>query len=99
MQQELRVDTAGLQAVATRWSDSAGELKATSLPAGLGSSTQASAAAVNAAHADIAAFTAALATRVDTRASQVVEADARYLANEAGSANEMAAIAPRVIGV
>jgi hypothetical protein len=45
---------------------------------------------------DIAAFTAALATRVGTRATHVTEADARYVANEAHSANELAAVAEPV---
>jgi len=62
--QQLRVDTAGLQAMATRWDASAGELNESVAPARLGLSFQASAAAVNAAHADITAFTTALATRV-----------------------------------
>jgi hypothetical protein len=97
--QELRVDAAGLQAMATRWSTSVGEFNAASVPAGLGLPSQASAAAVNGAHADVTAFTAALLARVGTRAAQVVEADTRYIANEADSANEMAAVAPRVIGV
>ena len=81
--QLLRVDTAGVRAMATRWVASVGELNATVAPAGIGLSCQASAAAVNAAHADIMAFTAALAARVGTRATHVAEADARYLANEA----------------
>lgn len=59
----------------------------------LGLSFQASAAAVNAAHADITAFTTALATRVGTHAIRVAEADTHYLTNEADSANELAAAA------
>jgi hypothetical protein len=97
--QQLRVDTAGLQAMAGRWSASVVELNATVAPAGLGSSFQASAAAVDAAHADIMAFTAALATQISTRATHVAEADARYIANEADSAHTPAAVAPPVIGV
>lgn len=73
--QQLRVDTAGLQAMATRWDASAGELNETVAPARLGLSFQASAAAVNAAHADITAFTTALATRVGTHAIRVAQAD------------------------
>jgi hypothetical protein len=92
MRQLLRVDTAGVQAMATRWGASVGELSETVAAVGLGLSCQASAAAVNAAHDDIATFTAALATRVATRATHVAEADAGYLVNEAGSANEMAAV-------
>jgi hypothetical protein len=93
--QQLRVDSAGLQAMAGRWGASVGELNAT----GLGSSCQASAAAVDAAHADVTAFTAALATRVGTRATHVAEADTRYLAGEAESANALAAVAHPVTGV
>jgi len=85
--------------MAAGWGASAGKLNVTAAPAGLGLSCQASAAAVNAAHADVTAFTAALATRVGTRATRVVEASNRYIANEADSANEMAAVAHPVIGV
>ena len=97
--QQLRVTTAGLQAMASRWSASLGELNATVAPTELGLSCQASAAAVNAAHADITAFTAALAAQVGTRATHVAEADARYLANEADSASKLAAVAPLVLGL
>jgi hypothetical protein len=54
---------------------------------------------VNAAHADITAFTTALATRVGTHAIRVAEADTHYLANEADSANELAAAARPIPGV
>jgi hypothetical protein len=99
MPQLLRVDTAGVEAMAARWAASVGELNTTAAPSGLGLSSQASAGAVDAAHADIAAFRAALATRVRTRATHVTEADSRYLANEADSANEMAAVAHQVTGL
>lgn len=97
--QGLRVDSAGLPAMAARWAASAGELNATAVPAGLGLSSQPSAAAVNAAHIDITAFTTALAARVGTHSIHVGEANVGYLANEAESTAEMAAVAPRVIGV
>jgi hypothetical protein len=97
--QQLRVDSAGLQAMAGRWGASVGELNATVAPTGLGSSCQTSAAAVDAAHADVTAFTAALATRVGTRATHVAEADTRYLAGEAESANALAAVAHPVTRV
>jgi len=99
MQQPLRVDTAALQETATRWGASVGELNATVAPAGLGLSCQASAAAVNAAHVDVTAFAVALAARVGTRATNVAVADTRYIANEADSANELAAVAHPVLGV
>jgi hypothetical protein len=95
----LRVDTAGVRAMAGRWGTSAGELNTAAAPTGLGLSCQASAAAVAAAHAEVAGFTAALATRVGTNVAHVFEADARYVANETDAVNEMSAVAPRVIGV
>jgi hypothetical protein len=85
--------------MACRWGASAGALTAAAAPTGLGLSCQASAVAVDAAHADVSTFTSALAAQVGTRATGVVEADTRYLANEADSVNEMSAVAPRVIGV
>jgi hypothetical protein len=96
--QQLRVDTAGLQAMAAGWGASVGELNETVAPAGLGVPCQASAAAVNCAHADVTAFTAALATRVGTRTAHVVEADAHYVANEADAAGQFAAVARPVTG-
>lgn len=99
MQQQLRVDTAGLRTVAAQWGASVSELNETVAPAGLGLSCQASAAAVNAAHADVTAFTAALAARMGAHATHVVEADTRYIANEADSTNELAAVALHVTGV
>ncbi|OBJ33739.1 hypothetical protein [Mycobacterium colombiense] len=97
--QELRVDTAGLPAMAGRWAATAGELTATAAPVGLGLPCQPSAAAVNAAHVDIAVFTASLAARVDTHSIHVGEANGGYLTNEAEAANETEAVPPRVIGV
>jgi hypothetical protein len=99
MPELVRVDTAGVQAMAARWDASVGELIATTAPSGLGFSYQASAVAVDVAHVDIATFTAALSTRVETRATHVSEADSRYVANEADSAGEMTAVADRVTGV
>ncbi|MEE6175388.1 hypothetical protein [Mycobacterium sp. 050134] len=96
--QPLRVDTAGLRAMAARWAASGRDLDAVAAPAGLGVSGQASAAAVDAAHVDVAAFTASLAARVGTRSAGVGAADAGYVANEAEAARAMAAVAPRVIG-
>ncbi|WP_156689800.1 hypothetical protein [Mycobacterium sp. Marseille-P9652] len=97
--QALRVDTAGVRAMAARWAASASELGATSAPAGLGAPGHASAAAVEAAHIDVAAFTESLAARVAGRSTNVGVADAGYQANEAGAALEMAAVAPRGISV
>jgi hypothetical protein len=72
--QPVRVETTAVQAMAGRWAVSAGELTEAAVPAGVGLSCQASAATVTAAHADIAAFTAALATRVGDHAARVEEA-------------------------
>jgi hypothetical protein len=87
---ELRVDTAGVQTMATRLGASVDDLNETAAPTGLGLSCQTSAAAVNAAHADVAAFTAGLAARVGQRATGVVQADTGYLAQEASSAAAVA---------
>jgi Holliday junction resolvase-like predicted endonuclease len=97
MQRQLRVDTAGVQTMANRWDASAGELDITA-PAALGLSCQASVAAVNVAHADVKAFTAALKTQMSSRATAVTRADTCYVANEADSAGELAAVAPPVAG-
>ncbi len=86
------MDTAGVQAMAVRWGASAGDLNETLAPTGLGLSCQTSAAAVDAAHADVTAFTASLAARVSERATGVVRADLSYLAQEATSAAAVAAI-------
>lgn len=89
---ELRVDTADVQAMAARWGVSAGELHQTQAPSGLGLSCQASAAAVDAAHLDVAAFASGLAARVHGHANGVVAADANYLAQEAESATTLSAL-------
>jgi hypothetical protein len=93
MPQQLRVDTVGVQAMASSWGASAGELNETVPPNRLGLSCQPSAAAVNAAHADTIAFTAALAARVGDRAVHVTQANTRYITNETGSATALAAVA------
>ena len=92
MGQELRVDTAGVQAMATRWGASVGDLHELVVPTGLGLSCQTSAAAVSAAHVDVAAFTAGLAARVGERATGVVQADTSYLTQEATSTAAVAAV-------
>ncbi|OBG28973.1 hypothetical protein [Mycobacterium sp. 852002-51057_SCH5723018] len=97
--QLLRVDTAAVQEMAGRWAASVGELTETEVPAGVGLSFQASAAAVTAAHTDVTSFTAALATRVGTHATHVGQAEAGYLANEADAAKSMAAVAASATGV
>jgi hypothetical protein len=97
VEQELRVDTVGVQAMATRWGASVCDLNNTIAPAGMGLSCQTSASAVNAAHVDVAAFTAGLAARVDERATGVTHADVSYLAQEATSTVAVAAVLQPVI--
>jgi hypothetical protein len=99
VQQTLRVDTAGVQAMAMRWGASVGELIEAVAPAGLGLSCQVSAVATNAAHVDVEAFTAGLAARVGARATGVAQADNCYIAQEAASATELAAVVQPVISV
>ncbi|MGA8330975.1 MAG: hypothetical protein WB777_16995 [Mycobacterium sp.] len=86
------MDTASVQAMATRWGASVGDLHQAVAPTGLGLSCQTSAAAVDAAHVDVAAFTAGLAARVGDRATGVLQADTSYLAQEAASTTAMAAV-------
>jgi hypothetical protein len=90
--QELQVDTADVHAMVTRWGVSVGDLNETVAPTSLGLSCQTSAAAVNAAHVDVAAFTDGLAARVGHRASGVVRADLSYLFQEAASTATVAAV-------
>ncbi|WP_428342352.1 hypothetical protein [Mycobacterium sp.] len=97
MGQELRVDTAGVHAMATRWGAVTGDLREVAAPTGLGLSCQASAAAVDAAHVDVAAFTSALASRVGDRATGVVGDTTSYLAQEAASTAAVAAVFPPTI--
>ena len=92
VEQQLRVDTAGVHGMATRWGASVGDLNETVAPTGLGLSCQTSAAAVDAAHVDVAAFTAGLAARVGERATGVVQDDTSYLAQEAASTAAVAAV-------
>jgi len=86
------VDTAGVHTMATRWGASISNLNETAAPTGLGLSCQTSAAAVSAAHVDVAAFTAGLAARVGERATGVVQADTSYLTQEATSTAAVAAV-------
>lgn len=99
VRQTLRVNTDGLRAMAARWGDSVGTFDETVAPAGLGLSCQVSAAAVNAAHVDVAEFTGGLAARVGVRATRVAQADTWYLAEEAVSSAVLAAVAPSVTRV
>ena len=97
VERELRVDTAGARAMAARWGASVADLDETVAPTGLGLPCQTSAAAVDAAHVDVATFTAGLAARVGQRASGVVQADTSYVAQEAASATALDAVLQPVI--
>jgi len=99
VEQALLVDTAGVAAMATRWGASVDDLTGTAAPAAQGMSCQVSAAAVNSAHVDVAAFTAGLAARVGERASAVARAGTSYLAQEAASATALAAVFQPVISL
>jgi hypothetical protein len=90
--EKMRVDTAALRGMAVRWSGLAGELPGGSPPAALGLSYQPSATAVHGAHAAIARYEASLVTRAHAGATHVAEADSRYVANEAHSVRELAAV-------
>lgn len=97
VEQVLRVDTAGVHAMATRWGAAVGDLHEVVAPAGLGLSCQTSAAAVDAAHVDVAAFAASLAARVGDRATGVVQDTTSYLAQEAASTTALSAIFQQTI--
>lgn len=84
------MNTADLHAMSSRWGASVGDLHEVVAPSGLGLSCQASAAAVEAAHGEVAAFMAGLAGRVGERAAGVVADSASYLAQEASSSATMA---------
>jgi hypothetical protein len=83
--------------MATRWGALTGDLHQVVAPTGLGLSCQTSAAAVEAAHLDVAAFTTALAARVGDRATGVTCADTSYVAQEAASTAALAAIFQQTI--
>lgn len=89
---QLRVDTPALQAMAVGWGTAAGELTETMAPQGLGFSSQPSAAAVQAAHADVATFTTGLANRVDMRAQHVNDANTQFIAHDSHSVDELTAL-------
>lgn len=93
------MSTAGVQAMAARWTTSADDLNATVSPAILGLSWQPSATAVNAAHAEVTVFTTALAARIGSAANHVSEAGNRYLADETRSANQLASVVQPVTSV
>jgi hypothetical protein len=87
MEHHLHVDTGAVQVVAARWQGLAADLGACREPEAIsGLACQASAAAVNVGHGDVAAGTAALAARLREGAAQVAAANARFAGHESDSA-------------
>ncbi|WP_232068917.1 hypothetical protein [Mycobacterium mantenii] len=99
MRQTMRVDGAGIQAMAARWGALVDGLNHTAVPTGLGLACQLSAAAVNGAHIDVTAFTAGMAAQVGARATSVGQADTRYTANEVESTTDLATMTQSVTSV
>jgi hypothetical protein len=89
--ENLRVDVAGMQALAGRTQGLADELVVETAP-GLGVSGWSSAAAVNAVHAAATATGDALAARTQTTAAKIAAATARFAAHEASSSDELASV-------
>lgn len=90
--EKLRLDAESVRVMADRWHGKAAELGYDPPPSS-GLSCHASVAAVNSGHADIAVATTVLTGRVRTTAAKVAEADTCYIANEARSADKLAAVA------
>lgn len=88
----LRAATDELLATANGWHGMTAELLSAAAPTGLGSSTQASAVAVNALHAGVAAAGEAFAARTQITAVKTAAASFAYLSNEASSGDLLDAI-------
>ncbi|SON59202.1 hypothetical protein MSIMFI_00684 [Mycobacterium simulans] len=89
---ELWVSGEGLRAQAGWCESLAGTLAGNTPPAGLGSSWPGSAAAVNTAHAEIAAAGMRCTYRVQATATELAAAVGRYAENEADSAARLRAL-------
>ncbi len=89
---KLRAATDELLAAANGWHGMTAELLTTAVPSGVGSSAQASAAAVNAVHAGVAAAGEAFAARTQITAVKTAAASFAYTSNEASSADLLDAI-------
>ena len=90
----LEVSEDGLRAEAVGCGSLAGRLAGDGAPTGAGSSVLASSAAVNAAHAQVAAAGIRCASRVQATASKLAVASAGYGENEASSAAQFRALDP-----
>lgn len=88
----LRAATDELLATANGWHGMTAELLSTAAPSGPGLSAQASAAAVNAVHAGVAAAGEAFAVRTQITAVKTAAAGFAYSSNEASSADLLDAI-------
>ncbi|OBG25190.1 hypothetical protein A5764_07270 [Mycobacterium sp. 852002-51057_SCH5723018] len=91
---ELRVSEDGLRAEAGWCEALAASLAASSAPTLVGSSVLASAAAVNAAHAQIAAAGLRCSSRIQATAAALTRVSASYGENEVHSAAEFRALSP-----
>ncbi|ETZ98951.1 hypothetical protein I547_5878 [Mycobacterium kansasii 824] len=97
MQQDLRVDSGGLQTMATRWGAAAGELNATAAPTGRVCRVKPALSRSTAPTPMSRRSRRRSPPLAICRAAHVVEADTRYVANETDSANMLAAVASPVI--
>jgi hypothetical protein len=88
----LRVNDDGLRMQAGWWEAAAGALVADSAPVGVDVSWPVSSAAVNAAHAQIAAARIRCTSRMQATATKLAVAATGYADNEARSAAQMRAL-------
>jgi hypothetical protein len=88
----VEVDPLGLSTLAGRCEAHAARLAAIAAAAMSGSGFQPSAAAVETAHADVAAVSARLAARMQSTAAAVTNASANYVTTDADSAVDIAAL-------
>lgn len=90
--ENLRVAADQLLATANGWHGLSAELLTTAVPSGSGLSAQASAAAVNAVHAGVAAAGEAFATRTRITAVKTAAASFAYTSTDASSRDLLDAI-------
>jgi hypothetical protein len=91
----IEVDADGLHVLAARCQSLAGEIGAVSAaPSTAIPSGQATAAAVGAVHASVAAAGAAIVTRLETTSTELSTAASSFTNQEESSADAVAALAP-----
>jgi hypothetical protein len=88
----LRVDVAGVQALADRTQDLAGKLAMGSAPTELGATGWSSAAAVRTVHMTAMATGDALVARTRITATKIAAANARFAAQETNASSKLAAV-------